>query len=135
MNRLLPATALLLALFALLTALLLWREVRGLRSELSQRTTPARISDQQFALVKEFVDTTHKRFDAGTVPRADVLVADQFLVKARFMHGDISQAEWHRSSVAAAPEIARLHAARISQGAGTMNDLLLCYDDLLESAR
>ena len=135
MNRFLPAIALSFSLCALLATFFLWQEVGALRLETSQRPIHIRISDQQFAITKEFVAYIHTDFDKGFVVRSDVLKADQLLLKARYMHGDISEAEWHRQSFAMEPELTNLLIARLKEGAASIDDIILHYDGLLESSR
>ena len=134
-NRLLSISALLLSICALVVTLLLWREIHSWRVEQSGRPLRARLSDEQFAFVKNYVDYIHTSFTAGTVPRADVLMAEGLLVKARYMHGDISQEEWHRLSMANDAVFVQLLFARLKAGAGTNADILIHYNDLLESSR
>ena len=135
MNRLLPTAALLFSLCALVVTFLLWREVRELRVEVAQHPIHARLSDEQFAVVKEFVDYIHQTFAEGRLPRGEVLLAEQLLNKARYMHGDISQEEWHRLNLAAEQDRTHLLIARLQAGSGTIADVIISYDDLLESSR
>ena len=135
MNRILPTAALSLSLCALLATLLLWRDVRAWRQEAASPPLHHRLTDEQFARVKNFVDYIHTSFDKGTVPRSEVWTADHLLIKARFMRGDISREEWYRLSIEAEPRRMDLDVARLQAGAGTIDDILLLYDDVLESSR
>ena len=135
MNRLLSIAALSLSLCAFLVSLFLWREVHAWRREATSQSLRHRLTDEQFARIKNLAEFMHTTFDEGHVPRSDVLTADQLLNKARYMHGDISQEEWSRLSNEAEPEQMRLHVARLKAGAGTIQDILLLYDDVLESSR
>lgn len=135
MNRLLPTAALLLSLCALLVTLLLWREMRAWRLEAASPSLHHRLTDEQFARIKDFTDYIHASFDKGTVPRFSVLTADQLLNKARYMHGDITREEWHRLHRETEGDVMRLGVARFQAGAGTIADILLLQDDVFESSR
>ncbi len=135
MNRLLPIFALLLSICALLATLLLWREVHAWRLEAASRPLQHRLTDEQFARVKNFSDYVHKTFEEGHLPRSDVWKAEGLLNKARYMHGDISQEEWHRLGNEMESRRTDLDVARLQAGAGTIADIFLIYDDLLESSR
>ena len=134
-NRLLPISAMALSACALLAVLPLWREVRALRLETAPQPIHHRINGEQFAQIKDFVAYIHTAFDQGLVPRSDMLTADGLLNKAGFMHGDISREEWHRLQDEMAGERLRLDIARIHSGSGSIADVLLLQDDVLESSR
>ncbi len=135
MNRLLPTAALLLSLCALLMTLFLWREMRACRLETALSPLHHRLTDEQFSRIKDFVDYIHTIFNKGYVPRADVLTADQLLNKARYMHGDITREDWHRLDDETAGERMRLDLLRLQAGAGSISEIQLVLDDVLESSR
>lgn len=135
MNRLLPTAALLLSLCALLATLFLWREMRAWRLETASPSLHHRLTDEQFGRIKDFTDYIHTTFNETHVPRSDVLTADQLLNKARYMHGDITREEWYRLHSETEGERMRLDVARLQAGAGTIADILLLQDDVLESSR
>ncbi len=135
MNRVLPISALLLSACALVATMFLWREIHLSRLESSRHPLRVRLSDEQLAVVQGFSDDVHSKFSTGTVPRSSVLMSEQLLNKARFMHGDITREEWHRLDLTTGSEYPRLIIARFDAGAGTPPDLSVFYDDLLESSR
>ena len=134
-NRFFPVAALVLSIVAVLITALLWREVHLLRAEAAQQSIHYRLTDEQFAVVKGWRDYVHKTFEEGHLPRGEVLLADQLLNKARFMHGDISREEWHRLTMQAEPDFPELLIRRVQAGAGSSADIMNHYDDLFESSR
>ena len=85
-------------------------------------------------MVQGFDDYVHATFAETHLPRGEVLLADQLLNKARYMHGDIGQEEWNRLNLSAPADFSELLIARFKAGAGSSADIMNHYDDLLESS-